>query len=89
MNKKYLLPLILAVMTALACAILMGSDALTQAPIAEQKRAAILRSLSILMPESLYDNDVLADKLTTTEPETLGHRKAMDVYLGYKNKQLS
>ena len=81
MNKKYLLPLILAVMTALASALLMGSDAFTAKPIAEQKQQALLRSLELLMPDGAYDNDILVDKLTVNEPVVLGHRKAMDVYL--------
>ncbi|WP_154222239.1 electron transport complex subunit RsxG [Marinicella rhabdoformis] len=89
MNKKYLLPLILAVMTALASALLMGSDAFTAAPIAEQKERALMRSLALLMPEGSYDNDVLAEKLTVNEPVILGHRKAADVYLGYLKGEFS
>ena len=89
MNKKYLLPLILAGMTALASALLMGSDAFTAAPIAEQKQQALLRSLEMLMPDGNYDNDILAEKFTVYEPAVLGHRKATDVYLGYLKGQLS
>lgn len=89
MNKKFLLPLILAAMTALASALLMGSDAFTAKPIAEQKQQALLRSLELLMPDGAYDNDILVEKLTINEPVVLGHRKAMDVYLGYLNGQVS
>lgn len=88
MNKHYLLPLILAVMTALASAVLMGSDALTAAPIAEQKQQATLRSLVLLVPDDLHDNDLIEDKLSIEAVE-LGHRKSMDIYLGYQKGQLS
>ncbi len=76
-------------MTALASALLMGSDALTAKPIAEQKQRALMRSLVLLMPEDAYDNDILVEKLTVNEPVVLGHRKTMDVYLGYLRGHLS
>lgn len=88
MNKKWLLPLILAGMTVLASALLMGSDAATSGPIAKEKQQAILRSLSLLIPDALHDNDLLADQLTV-QATSLGHRKAMDIYLAYLDGQLS
>lgn len=89
MRKAWILPAILAAVTVAASALLMASNHWTKDAIAAQKEQAVLRSLSLLIPDESHDNDLLADQLMLEEPQLLGHRKPMTAYLGYLDGQLS
>lgn len=83
-NKNWLLPLILAIMTLLSCGLLMFSYEVTAEKIASQKLKNKLDSLKRLLPAQLVDNDLIQDAVTIYEPIKLGHRKPEQLYIGKK-----
>lgn len=89
MDKRWLLPIILSVMTLITSGLLMFGNEVTKDKIAAIKLANKLASLERLIPAELFDNDVLADAQAIYEPQLLGHRRTEQLYLGKKNNQLS
>lgn len=89
MDNKWLLPLILSIMTLLTSGLLMFGNEVTKDKIAAIKLANKLASLQRLLPNELYDNDVLADAQAIFEPIKLGHRREEQLYLGKMNNVTS
>lgn len=90
-NQKspWTLPLILAVITLVTSAVLMITHELTKDTIERQRLEARLKSLQRLLPDNLVDNDVISDAVTIFEPESLGHRKPKQMYIGRKDGAVS
>jgi len=84
LNKKWMLPVILALMTFLTSALLMTSHELTAEKIAAIKLANKLASLKKLIPAQLHDNDLINDVIEIDEPVLLGHRQTESLYIGTK-----
>lgn len=59
----------------------------TEEPIAESKRAALLRSLHALIPPSLHDNDIFTDVIMVNAPATMGTSNNIAVYRARKGTQ--
>lgn len=51
----------------------------TEQPIAESRRAALLRSLHVLVPDHLYDNDLFSDVIRVSDAH-LGSDKPLRVF---------
>lgn len=83
-NNKWMLPIILALMTLLTSALLMFSHELTADRIAAIKLENKLASLKKLLPDQLLDNDLINDAIEIEEPVLLGHRQAEQLYIGKK-----
>jgi len=85
-NKSiWSLPVILAVITVITSAVLMLTHELTKDTIEQQRLEARLKSLQRLLPEQLFNNDVIADAVTIFEPEQLGHRKPKQLFIAKKD----
>lgn len=87
--KKWLLPVILSLMTLFTSGLLMLSNHLTADKIAAIKLESKLASLQRLIPGELIDNDLLADAQMIYEPIKLGHRQTETLYLGKTDGALS
>jgi electron transport complex protein RnfG len=87
-DKKWLLPIILAVMTLITSGLLMFSHAITADKIAAIQLANKLASLQRLIPAELINNDLLKDAVKIDEPILLGHRHPETLYLGKFNNEL-
>lgn len=72
--------LILTAFTIVGTAMLTGTFQATKAPIAESERQAKLHLLSQAMPDSLHDNDLLADSLDLPPTPELGLKMGAKVY---------
>ncbi len=87
-DKKWLLPIILSVMTLITSGLLMFGNEVTKDKIAAIKLANKLASLQRLIPSEWVDNNVLEDAIDIYEPIHLGHRDSEQLYLGKKNSDL-
>ncbi|MEJ1298144.1 MAG: electron transport complex subunit RsxG [Candidatus Sedimenticola sp. (ex Thyasira tokunagai)] len=85
MNKKRILiaGLLLAMFSAVGTGLVAFTHQQTKERIAANEREALLRSLTVLVPASSIDNDIITDRTTVNSPEMLGG-DAIDVYLGRK-----
>ena len=66
--------------TLLAVALLTGVHYQTRDEIAEQRRQAELRTVREVLPQRLYDNDLLGDMIMVTNAALLGREQAQRVY---------
>ena len=53
--------------------------------IEENRRQALLERLQVVIPVTLFDNDVLADTTSITDPDLLGTTDAIRVYRGRRS----
>ncbi|KAA3640021.1 MAG: electron transport complex subunit RsxG [Proteobacteria bacterium] len=88
-TSAWSLPAILAVLTLITSAVLMVTHELTKDTIERQRLEARLKSLQRLLPESLIDNDVIAEAVVIFEPELLGHRSQKMLYIGRKSGEVT
>ncbi len=88
-NKKWMLPVILAVMTLITSALLMFSHTITADKIEAIQLANKLASLQRLIPPQTIDNDLIEDAIEIFEPVQLGHRKPTTLYLGKLDHSLT
>lgn len=72
--------LILAAFAAIATALLMFTQFLTGDRIAEQQRLELLNTLTELIPESSYTNDLYADCTAYILPNILGSSQPQTIY---------
>jgi electron transport complex protein RnfG len=56
----------------------------TEQPIADSRRAALLRSLHALVPDYLHDNDIFTDIIQVSDPR-LGSDQPMRIFRARKN----
>ena len=89
MDTKWLLPIILASMTFLTCALLMFSHEMTADKIKAIELANKLTSLKRLIPSEFIDNNLIDDSIDIFEPIQLGHRQKETLYLGKKNNSIT
>ena len=73
----------------LAVALLTGVFNQTRDEIDEQKRQAELRTVREVLPERLYDNDLLGDMIKVTDTALLGRDQAQKVYRARLGSQAS
>jgi len=64
------------------------THSVTHERIADNERLFILKNLRELVPETLHDNDLLADTLQIVDPNTFGNQHEVTIYKAIKNKQL-
>lgn len=78
---------ILAAFAIVATALLMFTQYLTADRIAAQQRNELMRTLSELIPNDNYSNDLYADCTEVTEPNVLGNKLSQPVYRARLNGQ--
>lgn len=76
---------LLGTVTLLATALLVLADRVTRAPIAERRAEDLKASLAQVIPDSLHDNDLLADTLTLS----LRSGEPMTVYRAVRRGQIT
>lgn len=67
--------------------ILAATEALTRDTIAENERKAVLRAIDSLVPPTLHDNDVFADKIRIQEPQLFETEKPLTAYRARRAEQ--
>ncbi len=89
LDKKWMLPIILALMTLMTSALLMFSHEITAEKIASIKLENKLASLKKLMPSKMIENDLVQDAIAIEEPVLLGHRRIEQLYIGKKDGKIT
>ncbi len=89
MNRFIKIPLILSLVTFLASGLLILSELATHDKIQEQKKKLLLKSLEILIPNQLHDNDLTQSTIKIFESDILGHRKSTLAYVGLIENKVS
>ncbi len=79
--------ILLALFAAIATALVAVTEQATRSQIADNERATLLRTLNNLLPESEYDNDLLASTLTLPITAALGMQTPSLVYRARKQGQ--
>lgn len=64
------------------------THSVTHEQIAENERLFVLKNLRELIPNSLHDNDLLADTITITDSDAFGTNADVTIYRATKNQQL-
>ncbi len=75
--------LVLALFAVLGTGLVAFTHQATKDQIAENERQALLKSLSAMVPADTIDNDIISDKITVHEPDTLGGEETQ-IYRGRK-----
>lgn len=84
-NRQILLTaLLLFLFAAIGTALVAFTFANTQARIAANERAALLRNLHVLVPPETHDNDIFNDIIEVTDPDLLGTSAPVAVYRARK-----
>jgi electron transport complex protein RnfG len=60
----------------------------THNKIAENERIFLLKNLQELVPDSLHDNDLLADTIKISNPEAFGQDNEITIYRAKKSEEL-
>lgn len=76
---------LLGLFAVLGTALVATTHEVTEQPIAESKRKALLRSLHALVPESSHDNDIFNDTIEITDP-AMGTDKSVKVFRARNGK---
>jgi electron transport complex protein RnfG len=88
-NRFIKIPIILGLTTFLASGLLILSELATHDKIAQQKKTLLLKSLELLIPSNLHDNDLTESTIQMSEPDSLGHRESSLAYVGLINNEIS
>ncbi|MGE0113302.1 MAG: electron transport complex subunit RsxG [Steroidobacteraceae bacterium] len=73
--------LLMLTVALVLCLVVLGITAqLTARRIARNERAWFEAQINALVPGELHDNDLLADKITVSAPETLGSQQPVAIY---------
>ncbi|PCI18637.1 MAG: electron transport complex subunit RsxG [Piscirickettsiaceae bacterium] len=87
-NKKmFSAGLVLGLFSLVGIGLVSFTHSITHEKIAENERLFMLKNLRELVPENLYDNDLLADSIEILNPETFGSEQAITIYRATKNQQ--
>lgn len=78
---------LLGLFAVLGTALVTTTFMVTEEPIAESKRAALLRSLHELVPPGLHDNDIYKDVIMINEPVAMGTTNNTAVYRARKGEE--
>lgn len=87
MSRKYMIKtgLLLGAFAIIGTSLLAITHQNTKQRIADNERAALLRSLHILISPDKHDNDIFHDITTVTDPRLLGSKKPVTVYRARMN----
>ncbi len=75
----------LAAFALIGTALLAITNEVTKDRIAEEERLFTLRTLGEMVPENVYDNDLVADSFQLIAPDYLGNAKPKTVYRARKH----
>jgi H+/Na+-translocating ferredoxin:NAD+ oxidoreductase subunit G len=78
---------VLGIICVVVAAIVAGFALLTRDRIAASQRAWFVARLEALIPASLRDNDMYADRLLVTDPDLLGASEPVAIYRARKQGQ--
>lgn len=84
MRKSLLGATLLAVAAAVGVAIVAYTFEHTAPQIRENEREVLLATLNEVLPANEYDNALLDDAITVTDPETLGTTQLVTVYRAFR-----
>lgn len=87
MSRKYMIKtgLLLGTFAIIGTSLLAITNQNTKQRIADNERAALLRSLHILISPDKHDNDIFHDIIKVKHPRLLGSRKPVTVYRARMN----
>ncbi|WP_029934268.1 electron transport complex subunit RsxG [Thiomicrospira pelophila] len=71
---------LLSLFVVISVALLIAINAFTQPKIEQAEQASLIQLLNQVMPASRYDNNLLEDTKTVTEPDYLGSTEPMTIY---------
>jgi len=77
----------LAIFALVGTALLAITYEVTKERIAEEHRLVTLRTLGELVPDTLYDNDMIADSFSVIAPEYLGDAEQKLIYRARKGEK--
>lgn len=80
--------LVLGLFSLIGIGLVSLTQSVTHEKIAENERLYVLKNLRELVPETLHDNDLLADTLHVVDAEAFGNTHEVTIYKAMKNKQL-
>ena len=78
---------LLGLIALLGTALLAGVNALTHERIAEQEKLRVLQQLNAVVPTTLYNNDLLEDRIEIKDETRFGHPAPVSVYRARLNDQ--
>lgn len=89
-NKKLMLRagLVLGLFSLVGIGLVSFTHSITHEKISENERLFVLKNLRELVPESLHDNDLLANSLHVSDPKLFGNEQEVTLYRAFKNEQL-
>ncbi len=85
LRQTVITALMLTLFAMLGTALVAVTHTGTRARIAENERAALLRSLQVLIPPDAYDNDIFADTISVHDPALLGTTGEVTVFRARKD----
>ncbi|HEY9018427.1 electron transport complex subunit RsxG [Thiomicrospira sp.] len=71
---------LLSLFVVISVALLIAINAFTQPKIEQAEQASLIQLLNQVMPAQQYDNNLLEDTKTVTEPDYLGSNEPMTIY---------
>ncbi|MEH6502839.1 MAG: electron transport complex subunit RsxG [Cycloclasticus sp.] len=89
-NKKLMLRagLVLGLFSLVGIGLVSFTHSITHEKISENERLFVLKNLRELVPESLHDNDLLANSLHVSDPKVFGNEQEVTLYRAFKHEQL-
>jgi electron transport complex protein RnfG len=90
-NKSFMMKAgwVLGLFSLIGIGLVSLTHSFTYAKIADNERKFVLKNLRELVPESLHDNDLLADTLTVVDSDAFGEGKTVTIYRATNNNQLA
>ena len=77
----------LAIFALIGTALLAVTNEATKERIAEEQRLFTLRTLAEMVPEDMYDNNLVADSIQIVAPDYLGNSEPKTVYRARKDNK--
>jgi len=89
-NKKLIIKSgwVLGLFSLIGIGLVSLTHSVTHEKIAENERLFVLKNLRELIPDSLYDNDLLENPLKISDSSAFGSEHEVTVYRAFKDKKL-
>lgn len=78
---------LLSLFVVISVSLLILVNAFTQPKIKQAQQQALLMTIHEVMPENLYNNDLLHDRIEVQNPEFLGSQQTMTIYRARQDDQ--
>ena len=80
--------LVLGLFSLVGIGLVSLTYSVTHEKIAENERLFLLKNLQELVPQSIHDNDLLADTIQVSNAEAFGQNNEITIYRAKKNEKL-